>query len=127
MDNGIERRRFPRAEYPCKIVVRAPRLHSFSTHTENIGCGGIRIIIEEEFKVGNILALKLFLGKDQVVHCKGKVVWAVSIKNPLVVGSSLFDLGLEFVDLKGSSAQDIQDLVSKLLESKNKEKAEDKQ
>ena len=49
MWNGINRRKFPRANYKCLITIRK-RLTSkvLSTQTENIGAGGICVIIKED-------------------------------------------------------------------------------
>ena len=63
MWQGVDKRRFPRINYPCKVVVlKDGGKKGFNTHTENIGVGGICVILDKELrrfsKVGLILYLK---------------------------------------------------------------------
>ena len=114
---GQEKRRFPRAQFPCKIVMYLPSEHTIITHTENIGCGGVKVILEEEIQVSSEVRLELFIDKSRAIQCKGKVIWQVPIKNPLLESRSFFDVGLEFIDIASSDSA----LVSKLVESLIKE------
>ena len=54
MWNGINRRKFPRANYKCLITIKK-RLtaKTISTHTENIGAGGICVLIKEDLARGD--------------------------------------------------------------------------
>ena len=50
MWDGMERRKFPRVQYPCLITLRkeTPPSISILTHTENISVGGVRVIIAKK-------------------------------------------------------------------------------
>lgn len=48
MWDGINRRRFPRVNYPCYIRLRKKgSTQEFLTQTENISCGGIAVVLEK--------------------------------------------------------------------------------
>jgi c-di-GMP-binding flagellar brake protein YcgR len=113
-----ERRRFPRAYFPCKVIIRAPYLHNFTTHTENISCTGMRFISEENISLGSIISIRLAVDKEKVIGCKGRVIWSLSVKNPLTDKKVVFDLGVEFFDIKDSDRAFIRELVSKIIEEK---------
>ena len=113
---GAEKRRFPRAKFPCKIVVYLPQQHTVVTHTENIGCGGVRIIIDENLEVSSVVGIEIFLDNGKVLRCKGKVVWKLEEKSPLAKDAILFDLGLEFIDMKKEDKETIKHIVASLLE-----------
>jgi len=113
--NGFEKRRFPRAKFPCKILIFLPQEHTLITHTENIGCGGVRVIIEGGLKLFSIVGLEIFITPDQPIKCKGKIVWQLKTANPLTNDILLFDVGLEFIDIKDSDKKKINTLVENLL------------
>ena len=49
--NGFNRRQFPRILYPCLVKIIGlgdTQQESILTHTENIGVGGICVIIKKE-------------------------------------------------------------------------------
>lgn len=91
-DNGRERRKFPRADFPCEIYILTAPLHIIKCKTENIGAGGIRVFIDEELSISSSVGLKLFISK-KAIECKGKVVWKVERNES---GQNKFDTGLEF-------------------------------
>ena len=50
--DDIERRRFPRRTLVCKITaIFGERLLMLSSHTENVGIGGIRVILQEKLHI----------------------------------------------------------------------------
>ncbi len=78
MWEGKERRRFPRAEYPCLITVRkeTPPAFSILTHTENISVGGVRVVIDREIEISTAVDVEIDL-QDTLpnVSSTGKVSW----------------------------------------------------
>ncbi len=74
---GIDRRKFPRANYKCLVTVRKKDgMQTFTTQTENIGLGGICVALKEK--------LDIFVGVDLVItildgippiKCLGTIVW----------------------------------------------------
>ena len=47
--DGLDRRKFPRISYPCLVVVRKDEddKEVFLTHTENLGVGGVCVILKK--------------------------------------------------------------------------------
>lgn len=111
-----EKRGFPRANVACKIsVVSGERLLIFSSHTENIGAGGIRVIIEEKIEYSTAVDLDLFLlDKEKPLKCKGQIVWINEIK-PTENKPRLFDTGIQFIEISDSDRRQIRKFVHTVL------------
>jgi hypothetical protein len=116
-----EKRRFPRAQITCKIsTVYGERLLVFNTHTENIGEGGIRVILEQRLNIPTSVDVDLFLSdREAPLKCRGEVVWAIEIK-PQGVTPLLFDTGVKFIEINSVNKEAIRGVVQTLI---RKEKA----
>ena len=115
MWNGIDRRKFPRAVYKCLITIKR-RLTSktISTQTENIGAGGICVLIKEDLGLFQGVDLEVYLEDGNAsVRCGGTVVWVVKKASPRSKGGLLFDTGIEFIDIRPGD----QDRISMIVES----------
>ncbi len=112
---GQERRRFPRANFPCKITIYLPKEHTIVTHTESISCGGIEVKVKENLTVLSIVGLELFLDKNKVIQCKGRVVWRLADKGGVSDEELVFDIGLEFVDITHDDMVIIEEVVDDIL------------
>jgi len=107
---GMDNRRFPRAEYPCKVIVlRSDLRETFSSHTENIGVGGICVILPGGLPKFCPVEILLYLkdGKGPL-ECNGRVVWSVQRE-----GS--FDTGIEFIDIREIDRLRIERVVQECL------------
>ena len=113
---SVEKRKFPRANVVCKIsTIFAERVLVFNAHTENIGEGGIRVILDEKLHVPTDVALELFLeGRNCPIVCKGEITWVKNI-NPIEIGPPLYDTGISFQDIAIDDRKVIQDLVTGIL------------
>jgi len=101
MWSGIDKRRFPRARYKCGLYIRkmgSPK--HIVTQTENIGGGGICVVLEDDLGLFQGVDIELNLEDNQeLIKCAGTVVWVVK-KHPTQKGSVfMYDTGVEFVDL----------------------------
>lgn len=112
--DGVEKRRFVRANFPCKIEVHTPEEISIHSHTENIGEGGVRVIIEKKIDMASMVDLQIYMGKE-AVGCKGKVVWVVEKVNPIDKKAMFFDTGIEFHDINDSDRKLIGNLVETII------------
>jgi len=112
----IEKRKFPRADITCKIsTVFGERLLVFEVHTENIGEGGIRVILGEKLNIPTAVDLELFLENKEVpIRSKGEVVWAVEIK-PEGIRPRLFDTGIKFTLIDDLNKETIKKVVNELI------------
>jgi Tfp pilus assembly protein PilZ len=123
MWQGVDRRRFPRANYPCKIIVkRKGQTERLSTHTENIGIGGVCVILEQKLARFEEVELSLFLkDKSSPIHCAARIVWVVEKEAP--AGSpkvkAQFDTGVEFVKLSEEERLKIEKVVEECLQKQN--------
>lgn len=141
MWNGVDRRKFPRAEYPCLITIRkyTPPPISILSHTENISEGGVRVILDHKVETTTEVDLEIDL-KDALpnINSRGTIRWVkeISSKSASVAGvkkfkgtvswveeipparkglPSRFDTGIQFVGLKNEDRGRILELVQNLL------------
>ena len=119
MWSGINRRKFPRAEYPCKITVkRKDHPDTLTTHTENIGIGCICVMLTKDLGIFAPVEIQLdLLDAKPVVECDGAVVWIVEKKQEQEE-EKRFDTGIEFTNLKRKDAERINNIVELVLNEK---------
>jgi len=106
-----ERRKFPRINIACNVtVIFGERLLLFNAHADNLGNGGLRVILEERLHIGTLVELELFLaGNQKPLKCKGEVSW---IKEKSSAGhKSFFNTGIKFVELNDSVREEIKKLI----------------
>lgn len=117
MWNGINRRRFPRANYKCLIEIkRRQGAKTISTKTENIGAGGICVIIKQDLGLFQGVDLELFLEENQpAMKCGGTVVWVVKRGDQKQKDSFMYDTGIEFIDMRPEDREKISEIVEKIL------------
>ncbi len=119
MWNGINRRKFPRASYKCLITIKK-RLtaKTISTNTENIGAGGICVIIKEDLGLFQGVDLDLFLEDNRPpIKCGGTVVWVVKKSEPKHKGSYIYDTGIEFIDIRPEDRDRISETVEEIIKA----------
>lgn len=117
MWNGINRRKFPRANYKCVITIKK-RLTSkvISTQTENIGAGGICVMIKEDLGLFQGIDLEVYLNHGATpVRCGGTIVWVVKKNETKQKGSYIYDTGIEFIDIRPEDRDKISELVETIL------------
>jgi hypothetical protein len=120
MWNGINRRKFPRANYQCTITIKK-RLTSktISTHTENLGAGGICVMLKEDLGLFQGTDLEIvFDDQNMPVKCGGTVVWVVKKSEPKQKGSYIYDTGIEFIDIRPEDRDRISEIVDTILKKK---------
>jgi c-di-GMP-binding flagellar brake protein YcgR len=117
MWNGINRRKFPRANYKCLISIKK-RLNAktISTRTENMGAGGICVLIKEDLGLFQGVDLELYIDeKGPPIRSGGTVVWVVKKSEPKQKGVALYDTGIEFIDIRPEDRERITDVVDEIL------------
>jgi len=117
MWGGINRRKFPRASYPCILTVkRKDQQDTLSTHTENIGVGGICVILPKDLGIFAPVEIRLDLLDGQpVIESDGTVAWVIASKEDKK--SESFDTGLEFTNLKRKDAIRINSIIEKIVDT----------
>jgi len=122
MWNGIDRRKFPRAVYKCLITIKR-RLTSktISTQTENIGAGGICVLIKEDLGLFQGVDLEIYLDDGKgAVKCGGTVVWVVKKASGRSKGNVMFDTGIEFIDIRPADQDRIALIVESILKKEER-------
>lgn len=117
MWQGMDRRRFPRANYRCKIiVVRKRHKDKLNTHTENIGLGGVCVILDKELDKFSEAELLIYLEDgQQPLDCIGRIVWVVKREGIGPDKTTEFDTGIEFVSIKEKDKLRIERVVEECL------------
>jgi len=122
--DGLNRRKFPRVKYPCLIVVsnKEGEKETILTHTENLGIGGVCVILKQNLKIYSPVELELdLLDLGNHVKCLGKVVWNVQRKSDLKKKPKQYDIGIEFVNVVAEDQVRVDKIVSNLMEKYRKE------
>ena len=107
-----EKRRFVRANFSCKIVIHTPKESVITTTTENIGAGGVRVIINEAIEVSSMVDLEVEVG-DRLISSKGRVAWTVPKQDSGDLETLRHDTGIEFYRISHKD----QEVIKKLVES----------
>lgn len=112
MWGGFEARKFPRVKTDCKIYIQnAEGGKSVQATTENIGIGGVCIILERPLEKFSSIQLDLDLGDGgDKLRCDGRVIWTVPSRD-FATSKESHDTGIEFLNLSESSRQRIVRLV----------------
>ena len=116
--DGLNRRKFPRANYPCLIIIRHNRVgpEAILTHTENIGIGGVCIILKRSIKLFTPVELEIdLLDTSSHIKCEAKVVWSVQRHSSEETKPSFFDTGVEFTNVSAKDQQRINEVVGRLM------------
>ena len=115
---GMDRRQFPRANYPCLLIIRRDHVapEAMLTHTENIGVGGVGVIVKRELKLFSPVELEIdLLDMQPHIKCEGKIVWAVRRRESEEIKPSFYDLGIEFINLAEKDHKRIEFIVNRLI------------
>jgi len=118
MWSGMDRRKFPRANYPCLVIIRRDheRQEAILTHTENLGIGGICVILKKDLGLFSPVNLEIDLMDMQPhIKCEGKITWVVKRSAEEDKKPSFFDTGIEFVTLKDKERKRVNLIVNRLL------------
>ena len=110
-----ERRKSPRAVFPCKIIVEFPN-RVLTSHTENISKGGIKVLLEEQLEHLSLVGIEISLKKDAPIRCEGRVMWTRESVNPVEGQPTMFSTGIMFTSISNEDREYIKDLVEKILD-----------
>lgn len=118
MWQGIDQRRFPRANYKCTVTIRqGDKATPLSAITENIGLGGICIMLEKGLDIFSPVDLQLSLeDSKEAMQVHGTIVWVVRRREMRRKPS--YDTGVEFAELSPESKARIEAILDRVKESK---------
>ncbi len=119
--DGLNRRKFPRVIYPCLVVIQNGKVDDrdvILTHTENIGIGGVCVILKTDLKMFSHVDLELdLLDLENHIRCQGKVVWNVQRKDDAKDKPLFYDIGIEFEDLDTKEQERLDRIVKRLVKN----------
>ncbi len=114
MWQGMNQRRFPRLKSPCVVKLHQEGVAdtTISTTTENIGLGGICVLLDRGMDIFSPVDLELHLeaGKP-VLKTQGTIVWVVLRRDNKKKPS--FDTGIEFSGLLADDRARLEALLDK--------------
>lgn len=115
MWDGFDKRKFPRLNLRCEVILRdEPEGQVLRTRTENVGAGGVCVILERSLERFSHVSVRLELDQNLPwVECNGKVVWVVPSRG-MSERKESFDTGIEFLGLDRGH----QDLIRSYVESR---------
>ena len=118
---GLDRRKFPRYNYPCLVVIKNgvdQANEVILTHTENIGIGGVCVTLKKEVKVFSSVDIELdLMDMGNHIKCKGKVVWNIRRNSDVGKKPLFYDIGIEFQDLDVKEHERLKEIVQRLSKS----------
>ena len=115
MWDGFNKRKFPRLNLRCELTLRNQAgAQVIQAQTENLGAGGLCVILDRPLERFSTLSLRLELDRNLPwIECGGKVVWVVPSREVGAKKES-FDTGIEFVGLEPAE----EDLIRSYVESR---------
>ncbi|MCK5081636.1 MAG: PilZ domain-containing protein [Candidatus Omnitrophica bacterium] len=120
---GLNRRKFPRVNYPCLVVIRNSneddeRNNVILTHTDNVGIGGVCVVLKQNVKMFSEVELELdLLDLGEHICCNGKVVWNVQRQSEVQEKPLFFDIGVEFIDIASEDQKRLERIVDRLVKN----------
>lgn len=110
---GQERRRFPRVKFSCKVHI-ANAAAALELQTENIGPGGIRVVLNRKIARGTPVDMEIFPEPARVIKSKGMVVWIIPRLATQNSPEELFDTGIQFEGINEEDKRYIYELVERI-------------
>ena len=117
--DGINRRKFPRVNYPCLVVIRNDGTLGndvILTHTENVGIGGVCVTLKKNVRLFSPVELELdLLDLGNHIKCNGKVVWNIQRRIDAAKKPLFYDVGIEFEDITPEDQERLVKVVRHLV------------
>lgn len=113
MWDGFNKRKFPRINLQCEIAIASEgQKSSIRANTENVGVGGVCVILDQELERFSKCRIHLDLKGKKGIDCEAKVVWIVPTRQNKST-KKYFDTGLEFVGLPGEDLDEVKSFLEK--------------
>ncbi|MFP4473517.1 MAG: PilZ domain-containing protein [Candidatus Omnitrophota bacterium] len=116
---GMNRRQFPRVNYPCMLTVNIKdHDQPFLTHTENLGVGGVCVMHSRKFPMFSEVGLEIdLMDFEGHIQCRGKIVWLVRRRAENDDKPLMYDIGIEFIDIKTADRARIEAVVQRMVKA----------
>ncbi len=117
---GLNKRKFPRVNYPCLVVLRNSSNNQdvILAHTENIGSGGMCVILRQDIRIFSMVEIELdLLDLANHIKCTGKVVWNVQRQEGAAAKPMFYDIGIEFEKIDPKDRERLEQIIDRLANS----------
>ena len=118
--DGLNRRKFPRVNYPCLVIIRHEHGESevMLTHTENIGVGGVGVTLKKGMNMFAPVDLEVdLMDTGNHIKCRGKVVWSIRRKLNEKIKPMFYDVGIEFLEMSPAEYKRLDEIVNRLAKT----------
>lgn len=113
MWDGFNKRKFPRLSLHCEIgILSGDEKSPVHATTENLGVGGLCVILDKPLERFSICRVKINTKKDDFLKLEGKVVWIVPTRD-LKNTKKRFDTGIEFQNIEPAQTAILRDYIEK--------------
>lgn len=114
MWNGINKRKFPRCEIALELNISfGEKVKYVATRTENLGIGGLCLLLNMPLEPFHEISLKMPLDDEQLpIECNGRVMWIVE-KHDTHNKETLFDVGIEYINISSEDKDRIARFLTK--------------
>lgn len=118
MWDGFDNRKFPRMNLSCEIKVKCAEDGALiKSKTENIGVGGVAVVLDKSLERFSTCDVRLKVSADQdEISCEGKVMWIVPMKD-MHGRKTRYDVGIEFIDLSDDAREAIRAAIEDFSKS----------
>lgn len=101
MWENLDLRKFPRLAINCDIEISGTNNPlSVAVLTQNIGAGGVCVLMPKEVSKLTRVFIRLHLSDDpEPVESYARVCWVVPSRTPLKKNETVFDTGFEFLNM----------------------------
>jgi len=104
-----------------KVVTPEGEILPVLTHTENIGMGGVCVIVKNAIKLFATVDLEVdLLDIDEHIKSKGKVVWNVRRKSVEEIKPMFYDIGIEFTEMSKNDQDRLRENLQRLIDKGTK-------
>ena len=111
---GLDQRVFPRFSAQCDLTISGGG-ETLKNKTQNIGVGGVCVILQKEIQKLSQVKLRLVLDESMPpIECDARVVWMIPSKE-ISSPKKHYDTGVEFINLDPKDRERIDLFVQKLL------------
>jgi c-di-GMP-binding flagellar brake protein YcgR len=119
---GHERRETVRLFQGLEVRYRVKEHAHANTpgHGRDISTGGVRLVTHERISQGSALAVEITLpGRKEAFAADGEVVWTKELPSQDPEGRRVFEVGLQFIDLKPKDENFLSDYIKGILSKKS--------
>ena len=120
---GYNKRKFPRANYPCSLTMWSENGNSqvIMGYTANIGAGGLCVHITQELLIHSYVEVRIeFPSQTTPFKCKGKIAHCDKYVDPQ--GKKFYAIGVEFEAMDEVRQAYLMGVVSDLITLNEKAK-----